>query len=105
MVWLVLFLAGIFEVAWVFALKASEGMTRVVPASLAALFAIVSLALLAVALKQLPLGVAYAVWTGMGVVGAALLGAFVLGEGMSALRALFMVFIVTGIVGLKVTSG
>ena len=74
-------------------------------ASLAALFAIVSLALLAVALKQLPLGVAYAVWTGMGVVGAALLGAFVLGEGMSALRALFMVFIVTGIVGLKVTSG
>ena len=104
MAWLVLFLAGLGEVAWAVGLKYTDGFTRLWPSvgTVAAMAA--SLLLLGVALKTLPLGTAYAVWTGIGTIGTALLGIVLFAEPAEALRLLCIGLIVAGIVGLKLVT-
>jgi quaternary ammonium compound-resistance protein SugE len=104
MAWVVLALAGLFEVGWAVGLKYTEGFTRIVPTVLTVLSMIVSLSLLGLALRSLPLGTAYAVWTGIGTVGTALLGIWLFGEAATALRLGCIGLIVAGIVGLKLVS-
>lgn len=104
MAWIALFFAGLFEVGWAVGLKYTEGFTRLIP-SLATLAAMtVSLGLLALALKTLPLGTAYAIWTGIGTVGTAMLGIMLFGEPADALRLVCIALIVAGIIGLKLVS-
>lgn len=104
MAWIFLFFAGLFEIGWAIGLKFTEGFTRLVPTLLTAASMIVSLGLLGLALKTLPVGTAYAVWTGIGTVGTALLGIWLLGEPATALRLSCIGLIVAGIVGLRLVS-
>ncbi len=104
MAWLILLLAGLFEVGWAVGLKYTEGFTRLVPSVLTVGAMVVSLGLLGVALRTLPLGTAYAVWTGVGTVGTALLGIWLFREPADLLRLLCIGLIVLGIVGLKLAS-
>jgi quaternary ammonium compound-resistance protein SugE len=104
MSWIVLFVAGLFEVAWVVGLKYSEGFTRPLPTIATIVAMIVSLALLGVALRSLPLGTAYAVWTAIGTVGAALWGIWVLQESADPLRLACIGLIAIGVLGLKASS-
>ena len=104
MAWLILLIAGLFEVVWAVGLKYTEAFTRLWPSVITAAGMVVSLYLLSVALKQLPIGTAYAVWTGIGAVGTALIGIFFLGEPRDIARVLSILLIVAGIVGLKVFS-
>ena len=104
MAWIVLVLAGIFEVVWAYSMKMSEGFTRFVPSVITLIFMVLSFALLAYAMRTLPLGTAYTIWTGIGAVGSFLLGIFVLGEPASALRMLAAVLIISGLVLMKVAS-
>lgn len=104
MVWIVLVLAGMFEVIWAYSMKMSEGFTRFVPSVITLIFMVLSFALLAYAMRSLPLGTAYTIWTGIGAVGSFLLGIFVLGEPASALRMLAAVLIISGLVLMKVAS-
>ena len=101
MAWVVLFVAGLFEIGWAIGLKYTEGFTRLVPTLATAASMVVSLGLLGLALKTLPVGTAYAVWTGIGSVGTALLGILLFGESTSALRLACIGLIVAGIIGLK----
>lgn len=105
MAWLFLAIAGVFEVVWAIALKFSNGFTRLVPSIVTILGMIVSFYFLAVATKTLPIGTAYAAWTGIGAVGAIIIGTLFLDEPISLLRILFMVLILVGVLGLKFTSG
>ncbi len=104
MYWLILLVAGLFEVAWAVGLKYTEGFTRLVPILLTGTAMLVSVVLLAAAAKKLPLGTAYAVWTGIGAVGAVTLGIVLFGESAQPLRLLCVGLIVAGIVGLKLTA-
>lgn len=104
MAWTYLFFAGVFEVGWAIGLKYTDGFTRLVPTLLTVVSMIVSLGLLGLALKTLPVGTAYAVWTGIGTVGTALLGIWLLGEPATALRLSCIALIVAGIVGLKLVA-
>lgn len=104
MAWIVLVLAGMFEVIWAYSMKMSEGFTRFVPSVITLIFMVLSFALLAYAMRTLPLGTAYTIWTGIGAVGSFLLGIFVLGEPASALRMLAAVLIISGLVLMKVAS-
>lgn len=104
MAWLVLVLAGLFEVCWAIGLKYTEGFTRLWPSVLTLLAMGISIGLLSLAMKTLPVGTAYAVWVGMGAVGTAILGIVLLGEPASAGRLLSLGLIVAGIVGLKLAS-
>ncbi|WP_413626026.1 quaternary ammonium compound efflux SMR transporter SugE [Luteibacter sp. Lutesp34] len=104
MYWTVLVLAGLFEIAWAVGLKYTEGFSRLWPSVLTAVAMVVSIVLLAIATKKLPLGTAYAVWTGIGAVGAVTLGILLFGESAQPLRLLCVALIVAGIVGLKLTS-
>lgn len=101
MAWIALFFAGAFEIGWALGLKYSEGFTRLWPslATLAAMAA--SIFLLTLALNGVPLGTAYAVWTGIGAVGTALLGMLLFGEPAGAMRMACIAVIVAGMVGLK----
>lgn len=101
MAWVVLFVAGLFEIGWAVGLKYTEGFTRPWPTVGSAVSMLVSLGLLGVALRTLPLGTAYAVWTGVGTVGTVLLGIALFGESASALRLACVGLILAGIVGLK----
>jgi len=102
--WFLLVLAGLFEIGWAIGLKYTEGFTRLWP-SLATIAAmIVSLALLGIAMKSLPVGTAYAVWVGVGAVGTAILGMLLLGESANPLRIASLLLIVAGIVGLKLAT-
>lgn len=101
MAWLVLFVAGVLEIGWAVGLKYTEGFTRLWPTVGTAAALIGSMALLGVALKTLPLGTAYAVWTGIGTVGTAILGIVLFQESVSAARLGFIALIVIGILGLK----
>ncbi|MDO3383193.1 quaternary ammonium compound efflux SMR transporter SugE [Gilvimarinus algae] len=104
MSWLLLFLAGLFEIVWATGLKYAEGFTRLWP-SLATLAALaLSLSLLGLALRQLPLSTAYSVWSGIGALGTVVVGALVFGEHLSALRLGCIALILLGIIGLKLTS-
>jgi len=104
MYWFVLVLAGLFEIAWAVGLKYTEGFSKLVPSVLTGAAMLVSIVLLAYATKKLPLGTAYAVWTGIGAVGAVTLGIVLFGESAQPLRLLCVGLIVVGILGLKLTS-
>ena len=104
MAWIILFLAGLTEVGWAVGLKYTEGFTRLVPSVLTVTCMVVSLGLLGLALKTLPIGTAYAVWTGIGTVGTALFGIMLFGESTAVLRLVCIGLIVTGIVWLKLVS-
>jgi quaternary ammonium compound-resistance protein SugE len=104
MAWLYLFVAGLFEVGWAIGLKYTQGFTRLVPTVFTGVSMVVSLGLLGLALKSLPVGTAYAVWTGIGTIGTAILGIALLGEPAGALRLACIGLIVAGIVGLKLVS-
>ncbi|HYW11079.1 MAG TPA: quaternary ammonium compound efflux SMR transporter SugE [Longimicrobium sp.] len=101
MAWVVLFVAGLFEIGWAVGLKYTEGFTRLWPTVGSVVSMIVSLGLLGVALRTLPLGTAYAVWTGVGTIGTVLLGIALFGESASAMRLACVGLILAGIVGLK----
>jgi quaternary ammonium compound-resistance protein SugE len=102
--WILLFFAGLFEVGWAIGLKYTDGFTKIVPTALTVASMIVSLGLLGLALKTLPVGTAYAVWTGIGTVGTALLGIWLLGEPATAMRLACIALIVAGIAGLKLVA-
>ncbi|WP_237182296.1 quaternary ammonium compound efflux SMR transporter SugE [Roseomonas marmotae] len=102
--WIALFVAGLLEVGWAAGLKQSEGFTRLVPSILTIIAMIGSFILLAFAMRALPLGTAYAVWTGIGTVGAAILGMLIFGEAVTPMRILCIGLIVAGIAGLKLTA-
>jgi quaternary ammonium compound-resistance protein SugE len=104
MYWLILVIAGLFEIAWAIGLKYTQGFTKVLPSVLTVSAMIVSIVLLALATKKLPLGTAYAVWTGIGAVGAVTFGIILFGESAQPLRLLCVALIVVGILGLKLTS-
>src|SRR3989304_4683234 len=102
MAWLILFIAGLFEVAWAIGLKYSEGFTKLWPSIFTIVSIIISMGLLAFSLKSLPVGTAYAVWTGIGAVGTAILGIILFGESKELIRIFFILLIVAGIVGLRI---
>jgi quaternary ammonium compound-resistance protein SugE len=104
MTWFILAIAGLFEIGWAIGLKYTEGFTRLVPSVLTGASMIVSVILLGIALKTLPVGTGYAVWTGIGAVGTAILGIFLFGESTDWMRLASIGLIVAGIVGLKLTS-
>ncbi len=104
MAWALLLLAGLFEVAWAVGLKYTEGFTRPVPTILTLAAMAASLGLLGLALRHLPLGTAYAVWTGVGTLGTVILGIWLFGESADALRLACIGLIVAGIVGLKLVT-
>lgn len=104
MAWTYLFFAGLFEIGWAIGLKYTDGFSRPLPTILTVVSMIISLGLLGLALKTLPVGTAYAVWTGIGTVGTALLGIFLLGEPATAIRLACIALIVSGIVGLKLVA-
>ena len=105
MYWLVLFIAGLFEVAWAIGLKYTEGFSKLWPSVFTIACMIISMGLLAYAVKQLPVGTAYAVWTGIGAVGTAILGIILFDESKELARIFFIFLIIVGIVGLKIFSG
>lgn len=104
MAWTYLVLAGLFEIGWAIGLKYTEGFTRPVASVLTVACMVVSIILLGLALKTLPVGTGYAVWTGIGTVGTAILGIALLGEPAGALRLASIGLIVAGILGLKLAS-
>jgi quaternary ammonium compound-resistance protein SugE len=104
MAWTLLVIAGVLEIVWAVGLKFTEGWTKLVPSVVTLIALIVSFVLLAQAMKTLPVGTAYAVWTGIGAAGASIVGMAVLGEPATPARLLCLLLIVAGIVGLKVTS-
>jgi quaternary ammonium compound-resistance protein SugE len=104
MAWVMLILAGIFEVVWAYSMKLSEGFTKLNPSIVTILFMILSFVLLAYSMRTLPLGTAYTIWTGIGAIGAFLVGIFVLGEPATAMRMLAAVLIVSGLVLMKLSS-
>ena len=104
MAWAILFTAGLLEIGWAIGLKYTEGFSRLVPSALTLAAMAGSVILLGVALKTLPIGTAYAVWTGIGAVGTAALGIFLLGEPATALRLASIGLILAGIVGLKLVG-
>lgn len=104
MAWVVLVISGLLETAWAAALHASQGFTRFWPTVTFGVTLTLSMAGLAYALRTIPLGTGYAIWVSIGVVGTALIGMFFLGEGFSVPKALCLIAIVAGVVGLKVLS-
>ncbi|APM39732.1 quaternary ammonium compound efflux SMR transporter SugE [Clostridium kluyveri] len=104
MKWLLLIVAGIFEVCWAVGLKYSQGFTKLVPSILTILGMIASFYFLSLALKNLPLGTAYAIWTGIGTIGTVILGIILFKEPIEIIRLICIGFIVMGIIGLKLVS-
>ena len=104
MSWIILFIAGLLEVAWAIGLKYTHGFTRLTPSVITVTAMIVSIVLLSWAMRSLPVGTAYAVWTGIGAVGAAITGILLLGESASLARIASLALIVAGIVGLKLST-
>jgi quaternary ammonium compound-resistance protein SugE len=101
MAWVILLAAAALEVTWALALKEADGFTRAAPAAIGVVTAVASLALLVIALRDLPVGTAYAVWTGLGAVGVALAGIVLLGESASAARLACLALVVAGVAGLR----
>ncbi|MGE8143965.1 DMT family transporter [Pseudomonas frederiksbergensis] len=104
MAWVLLGLAGILEIAFAFAMKGSEGFTRLTPGLIAAATGVSSVYILSLALRSLPVGTAYAVWTGIGAAGTAILGMAILGDSTTPLRILCIALILGGVIGLKLVS-
>ncbi|MBA4696925.1 MAG: multidrug efflux SMR transporter [Legionella sp.] len=101
MAWVYLIIAGIFEIIWAFTMKQSLGFTRLMPTLITFVTMVLSVFFLSISMKSLPLGTAYAIWTGIGTVGAFLIGLFVLGEPANALRMLAAALIVFGLLLMK----
>lgn len=104
MAWIALLLAGVFEIVWAYSMKLSDGFTRLTPSIVTLIFMMLSFALLTYAMRSLPLGTAYTIWTGIGAVGSFLVGILVLGEPATALRMLAAVLIIAGLVLMKLSS-
>ncbi|WIM11554.1 quaternary ammonium compound efflux SMR transporter SugE [Enhydrobacter sp.] len=104
MAWFILAIAGLCEIGWAVGLKYTDGFTRLAPSILTGISMVVSVILLGIALKTLPVGTGYAVWTGIGAVGTAILGIFLFGEATDWARLASIGLIVAGIIGLKLTS-
>ncbi|MCL6244743.1 MULTISPECIES: DMT family transporter [Acinetobacter] len=104
MAWVVLVFAGIFEIVWAYSMKLSEGFTKLGPSLVTLFFMILSFGLLAYAMKTLPLGTAYTIWTGIGAIGSFLVGIFILGEPATAIRMLAAVLIISGLILMKLSS-
>lgn len=102
--WFYLGIAGLLEIAWAVGLKYTEGWSKLVPSLITAALMIASFYFLSLAVKTLPIGTAYAVWTGIGTVGAAILGMFLFDEPRDIVRLLCIMLIIAGIAGLKITS-
>jgi quaternary ammonium compound-resistance protein SugE len=105
MPWVFLIIAGLLEVCWAIGLKYTEGFTRPLPTVLTVLAIIASMVLLSLAARSLPIGTAYAIWVGIGALGAAILGIILFKEPVTAARMFFLALLLTSIVGLKLTSG
>ena len=104
MSWVILIVAGLFEIVWAIGLKYTDGFTRFWPSVGTSAAMLVSVLLLGIAMKDLPVGTAYAVWTGVGAIGTALLGIYLFGDSASAARLVCLAMIAGGIVGLKIVS-
>ncbi|MBJ9975573.1 quaternary ammonium compound efflux SMR transporter SugE [Pseudomonas sp. S75] len=104
MSWIILFFAGLFEVGWAVGLKYTDGFSRPLPTALTIAAMAVSLGLLGLAMKELPLGTAYAIWTGVGAVGTVIAGIILFGESMALVRLISVALIVAGLIGLKVSA-
>ncbi|WP_236237425.1 quaternary ammonium compound efflux SMR transporter SugE [Pseudomonas faucium] len=104
MSWIILFFAGLFEVGWAVGLKYTDGFTRPLPTILTVGAMVISLGLLGLAMKELPLGTAYAIWTGVGAVGTVIAGIILFGESMALIRLASVALIVIGLIGLKVSA-
>ncbi|AGH95949.1 quaternary ammonium compound efflux SMR transporter SugE [Pseudobdellovibrio exovorus] len=102
--WIILIIAGLFEICWAIGLKYTEGFTKLVPSIFTLSTLAISMFLLAKASQTLPIGTAYAVWVGIGAMGAAILGIFLFNESASPMRIFFVVLLLVSIVGLKLTS-
>lgn len=103
MSWIILFLAGLFEIGWAIGLKYTEGFTRPIPTVLTVAAMLASLGLLGLAMKELPLGTSYAIWTGVGAVGTVIAGIFLFGESTSLFRLGSVLLICIGLLGLKLS--
>ncbi|MVV47926.1 quaternary ammonium compound efflux SMR transporter SugE [Pseudomonas sp. PB120] len=104
MSWIILFFAGLFEVGWAVGLKYTDGFSRPLPTVLTVAAMAISLGLLGLAMKELPLGTAYAIWTGVGAVGTVIAGIILFGESMALFRLASVALIIAGLVGLKVSA-
>ena len=104
MSWIILFFAGLFEVGWAVGLKYTDGFSRPLPTALTVAAMAISLGLLGLAMKELPLGTAYAIWTGVGAVGTVIAGIILFGESMALFRLASVALIISGLVGLKVSA-
>jgi len=104
MAWIILVFAGLFEIVWAYSMKLSAGFTKLTPSIFTIVFMVLSFVLLAYAMRTLPLGTAYTIWTGIGAVGSFLVGVIVLGEPASAMRMLAAVLIISGLVLMKLFS-
>lgn len=105
MAWIHLLIAGLFEVVWAISLKGIEGFSKPMPIIITIVGMIISFYFLSLALKSLPIGTAYAIWTGIGAVGVAIYGIIILGESANFLRIICLFLIVSGIAGLKILGG
>ncbi|ENW08974.1 MULTISPECIES: DMT family transporter [Acinetobacter] len=104
MAWAILIVAGIFEIIWAYSMKMSEGFTKLTPSIVTIVFMILSVVLLSISMRSLPLGTAYTVWTGIGAIGSFVVGILVLNEPMTAMRMIAAVLIVSGLVLMKLSS-
>ncbi|ELX8377843.1 quaternary ammonium compound efflux SMR transporter SugE [Providencia vermicola] len=104
MAWVILLFAGLLEIVWAVGLKYTHGFTRLTPSIVTIVAIIASMGLLAYAMRDLPAGTAYAIWTGIGAVGTAIVGIIFLGESANIFRLLSLALIITGLIGLKVSS-
>lgn len=104
MPWGTLFIAGLFEIAWAIGLKYTEGWTKLWPSSITVVLMVLSFIFLSKAIREIPVGTAYAVWTGIGAVGTAILGVVLFREPVTLLRVVSMLLVVAGIVGLKLAA-
>ncbi|MBF8780814.1 quaternary ammonium compound efflux SMR transporter SugE [Pseudomonas fulva] len=104
MSWIILFFAGLFEVGWAVGLKYTDGFSKPLPTVLTVAAMAVSLGLLGLAVKELPLGTAYAIWTGVGAVGTVIAGIILFGESMALVRLVSVALIIAGLVGLKLSA-
>jgi len=104
MTWFILVLAGLFEVGWAIGLKYTEGFTKLWPTVGTVAAMIISIGLLGIAMKSLPVGTAYAIWTGIGAVGTVIMGIWLMNDPVNIPRVLSIILILSGIVGLKLSS-
>ena len=104
MAWLMLSVAGLLEIAFAYGMKSSAGFTRLIPSLFTVVSGLASVALLSFSLRTLPMGTGYAVWTGIGAAGSALLGIMLFGDPASPMRLLYIALILAGVIGLKLVS-